>query len=143
MWISSQILNQIVCNHEKEVKRADALLAQVVAISATLNETRGEKLQLELVIARSHANVEWMKHRINELVVQNAELLNRISGVRVPTAEIETVGVPRTTRNGDHAMNPFEDPEEAHMIGAVTQPDAQVQAEELLKSNGIRFPHRT
>ena len=142
MWIPAGTLELIVKAKEAADLKIEALLSQVLATSGALNESRGERMQMEVERARLQADVEWMRLRINQLELTNTEMLARLAGIRIPAAEIESVGRPRTRRNPsqDAAMNPFEDPEEIQQANQVVRQDDQAQAEEILRKHGMAIP---
>jgi hypothetical protein len=137
MWISAAVLNQIVCNHEKAVREKDALLAQFIAVNSALNEARGEKMQVDGELNRRMADIEWMRLRINQLEKVNAQLMAKVTGIVVETAEIEPIGRPRAPRNIDEMLtDPFKDPNERD-----EQPAERVDSvDSILKRHNVRMP---
>lgn len=136
MWISAGTLDQIVKNFETISIEKQALFSTVLGLTADVGQLRGEKAEVEINAARLRADVEWMRLRINQLEVTNAELLNRVAGIRVPVAEVSSVGVPRHAKP-DQFSNIFMDPVEVAQESAAPIGTDQIQAEDLLRARGL------
>lgn len=83
-----------------------------------------------VALAEKTATLDWMKHRINALEKERAVLLAKLTGVAIPTPEIESTGVVNSTGLSQPYMGGvgFEDvgDQEAAQLGIFHDADGHV-----------------
>ncbi len=94
MWINQQLYDALLANTKELQTSVEFERLGSSRMSASMNMLREQKVKDDLTI-------DWMRHRVNALEKQNAQLLMKVAGITLPVPEI----VP--TRPG--SMSPFID----------------------------------
>ncbi len=94
MWVNRILFDAILADNREMQKSVEFERLGASRMSASMNELRNQKVKDDLTI-------DWMRHRINALEKERAQLVMKVSGVLLAVPEI----VP--TRPG--TMSPFAD----------------------------------
>lgn len=101
MWVNRDIYERLLAN--------DEVLQREWRVCHAANERlTGEHIMLHAQKIKDDISIDWLRHRVNALEKQNAQLLQKVTGVAFPTPEIVAVRPGTMTVDFD-TMPSFED----------------------------------
>jgi hypothetical protein len=121
MWVSKLLFDMIVVDNKElhdAIKDSNVSEAKMVGSYSKLSEQK----------AKDDITIDWMRHRINALVNENAVLMNKVTGLNIPVPEIARAGsmtIPAPAGRFNDALH-FQDigDEEAAKQGITNDDDA-------------------
>lgn len=88
MWINQVAWAAFLCVIDRTNAERDRMAEQWDAAHGTNERLVGEQVALKAQKAKDDLHIDWLRHRVNALEKQNAQLLMKVTGVPFAIPEI-------------------------------------------------------